>query len=191
VPMCAVLPHIRNFSRNPVQQVQPMNAVIRCARPDDIPAMVALSEQKRIQYQEYQPLFWRKAADSKEKQLPFFERLVASEQTIVLVHEQVGLVDGFVIAALVDAPPVYDPGGKTCLIDDFAVADAAIWETAGAALLAEACREGKARGAVQSVVVCGHRDEPKRAMLAAAGLSIASEWYVGALSEASTREVKG
>ena len=80
-----------------------------------------------------QPGFWRKAADSREKQTPHFERIVGSERVIALVHEQAGTVDGFVIATLVEAPPVYDPGGLTCLIDDFVVADPQEWETSGSA----------------------------------------------------------
>ena len=31
-------------------------------------------------------------------------------------------MDGFVIVTVVPAPPVYDPGGRSSLIDDFAVA---------------------------------------------------------------------
>ncbi len=34
------------------------------------------------------------------------------------------------------------------------------------------------RIADQSVVVCGHLDQPKRTMLDQMGYSIASEWYV-------------
>ena len=74
--------------------------------------------------------------------------------------------------------PVYDPGGKTCLVDDFAVDSAGDWTTVGNALLAAALQEARERGAVQAVVVCGHRDDPKRHMLAGDGFSIASEWYV-------------
>src|SRR5438876_7264329 len=131
--------------------------------------MVDLSEQKRIQYQSYQPTFWRKAAGSREQQVPHFERVVSSDRVIALVHESAGSIDGFVIAALVEAPPVYDPGGLTSVIDDFVVADGRDWATTGLALLTEANREAKARGAVQTVVVCGHQDQPKRAMLAGEG----------------------
>jgi hypothetical protein len=157
---------------------------IRKAQQGDAPRMVDLSEQKRLEYQAYQPRFWRKAADSREKQLPFFKRLVESDRVIALVHERAGMVDGFVIASLMDAPPVYDPGGLTCLIDDFVVGEAGDWAAVGAALLGAAGREARAHGAVQMVVVCGHRDQPKRTMLAAGGFTIASEWYVREIPEA-------
>jgi hypothetical protein len=42
---------------------------------------------------------------------------------------------GFLIATLIPAPPVYDPGGRTCLIDDFVVIPAANWLTTGVELL--------------------------------------------------------
>jgi hypothetical protein len=153
-------------------------ASIRLARKEDVPAMVDLSERKRSEYQGYQPRFWRKAVDSREKQLPFFERLIESDRVIALVHEQSGSLNGFVIASLVEAPPVYDPGGKTCMIDDFAIHSAGDWATMGNALLAAALQEAQERGAVQAVVVCGHQDGPKRDLLAGDGFAIASEWYV-------------
>jgi len=68
---------------------------------------------------------------------------------------------------------------RSILIDDFCVADPATWPTVGAALLADVQSAAAARGAVQNVVVCGHLDEPKRAFLREAGLSLASEWYIG------------
>jgi GNAT superfamily N-acetyltransferase len=153
------------------------DGTIRKAGTADVARMVELSEEKRLQYQAYQPRFWRKAPDSQEKQLPHFERVLAADRVIALVHERDGGIDGFVIATLLDAPPVYDPGGLTCLIDDFIAADEA-WDTIGAALLEAVDREAKSRGAVQVVVVCGHCDQPKRRMLSTEAFTIASEWYV-------------
>lgn len=155
-----------------------MKSTIRKARLIDVPPMVDLSEQKRIEYQRYQPTFWRKAEDSREKQIPFFASLMGSDRAIALVHERGGKIDGFIIALLQPAPPVYDPGGLTCIIDDFIVAEAKDWQTVGKRLLSEVIREAKRRGAVQVVVVCGRYDAPKRIMLASVGCSIASEWWV-------------
>ena len=152
--------------------------MIRKATQDDVSAMVELAEQRRIQYQQYQPTFWRKAADSRERHTPFLSKLVQDERVVALVSERNGAIDGFLIATLVPAPPVYDPGGKTCNIDDFCVADDVDWEQSGKALLDETMREMKTRGAVQTVVVCAHLDEAKRTMLAEEGFTIASEWYV-------------
>lgn len=149
--------------------------------------MVGLSEQKRTEYAAYQPVFWRKAANSEEAQTPFFRRLLAQENILALVALDGATVVGFVIAAIVPAPPVYDPGGLTCLIDDFCVAQPEQWPALGRALLAAVTGEAAARGAAQAVVVCGHLDEPKRALLRDTGLSIASEWYVSSISTLLTK----
>ncbi|MFZ5815196.1 MAG: N-acetyltransferase [Bacillota bacterium] len=151
--------------------------MIRPATSADLPAMVALSEAKRTEYERYQPVFWRKAPDSAAVQAPFFTALLQRPNVIALVHEERGVVDGFLIADLIPSPPVYAPGGLTCRIDDYCVASGADWEQVGLALLRAAEAAGAERGAVQTVVVCGHLDLPKRAMLAAAGYSIASEWW--------------
>jgi GNAT superfamily N-acetyltransferase len=152
---------------------------VRRAGPDDAAAIVDLAERRRVEYQGYQPIFWRKAADSRERHLPYITRLIGSDACVALVHESGGTLAGFVIATLITAPPVVDPGGPVCLIDDFAVSAAAEWETVGLGLLRAAVAAAKDRGAVLTVVVCGHLDEPKRAMLRAAGYTVASEWYVG------------
>ena len=120
----------------------------------------------------------RRAADAGEKQSAFFTRIIERDNVIALVAERLGDVAGFVIAVLVVAPPVYDPGGLTCMVDDFALASEEDWTTMGSALLSEVSRGAQAGGAGQTVVVCGHQDEPKRAMLFASRYSIASEWYV-------------
>lgn len=140
--------------------------------------MVALSEQKRLEYATYQPVFWAPAPDANARQRVFFEQLVQDDQIITLVHEEDGVVDGFIIARLVAAPPVYAPGGLTCTIDDFAVQNPSEWPRVGKALVEAAAAQAHARGAVQTVVVCGQRDTPKREMLQQLGFSIASEWWV-------------
>jgi GNAT superfamily N-acetyltransferase len=172
------------MTTQPLPQSSDPAILIQPATADDVPALVALSESKRTQYAAYQPQFWRKAADSAAAQTPYFHELLARENVLVYaaVEQTVSAADaivGFVIAALVPAPAVYDPGGLTCLIDDFCVAQPTQWATVGRDLLTTVTRQAARRGAAQVVVVCGHLDEPKRAALRAAGLTIASEWYVG------------
>jgi hypothetical protein len=153
---------------------------IRSATQGDVPSMVALSDRKRTQYEQYAPTFWRRAADANERQGDFFASLLERGRVIALVHER-DQVDGFVIAAIRDAPPVYAPGTATCVVDDFVVATPADWPTVGAMLLREVRVRAKSRNAELLVVVCGHRDEPKRKMLRACGFGIASEWHVNPL----------
>ena len=151
---------------------------IRRATEADIPRMVAISEVKRVEYEGYSPVFWRKAPDSSPKQELFFQRLLTGTDVIALVAETDASLLGFVIGAVTTAPPVYNPGGPVCIVDYFAVANPTEWGSVGAALLAAVEHEAKARGAMLSVVVCAQRDQAKRAMLREAGLAVASEWYV-------------
>ena len=158
-----------------------MNGTIRNAGSADVPRMVELSEKKRTEYEQQQPIFWRKARDSASAQKPYFEHLLTLDSTIVLVYECEGTIQGFVIASLHTAPPVYDPGGLTCNIDDFVVGHSDLWSSVGRALLDRATIEARARKAVQVVVVTGGHDRQKREMLSTMGLSLASEWWVSGI----------
>jgi GNAT superfamily N-acetyltransferase len=151
---------------------------IRDAAPADVAAMTVLAGIRREQYARYQPVFWRPAAGAAAKHRPYLAGLVASDEVITLVAEDAGQLTGFLIATLTGAPPVYDPGGPTCQIDDFAVVTDARWLTTGVALLRAGLAHAGRRGAVQAVVVTGHLDQAKRQALRACGLEIASEWWV-------------
>ena len=140
--------------------------------------MVELSDLKRTEYAEYSPVFWRKAEGASEQQAMFFKAQLEKENNIALVGKESGKVEGFVMASLTTAPPVYDPGGRVCVVDDFAVSAPEHWDTLGVALLTEVSSQAQARGAVLLVVVCGHLDLSQRAMLGATEFSIASEWHV-------------
>lgn len=151
--------------------------MLRTATPADMEAILDLAEARRHQYQEYQPVFWRKAPDSREKQRPFLTALLQRENVFALVHETGSRLDGFLIGAIVPTPPVYAAGGPTCSVDDYCVATPDLWATVGAALLDAAAHEARTRGAVQMVVVTANRDIPKRSMLAEQRYTIASEWW--------------
>jgi ribosomal protein S18 acetylase RimI-like enzyme len=151
---------------------------IRPAVQADAAAMAILATLRREQYARYQPLYWRPAAGVQDKHSDYLAGLVASDKAITLVSDDAGQVTGFLIATLTPAPPVYDPGGPTCQIDDFVVAPATKWPTTGAELLRAGLAEAGRRGAIQAVVVTGHLDQPKRRALRACGLEIASEWWV-------------
>jgi hypothetical protein len=84
-------------------------------------------------------------------------------------------------AEIHNAPSVYDPGGPAAMVDDFMVATPEMWPTVGRQLLDALTAELRRRGVVVVIAVSGHHDEPKRAMLRDAGLTVASEWYVQAL----------
>ena len=157
-------------------------STLRKAEPSDVAAVVKLSEQKRVQYASYQPVFWRKADDSAEKQQAFLAHLLERDDVIGLVYERDGAVEGFIIGSLVPAPPVYDPGGLTCSVDDFVVAEGE-WRNVGERLLGAVATAARARGAAQMVVVSAQLDAEKRDMLSSLAYTVASEWWVKPLKK--------
>jgi len=150
---------------------------IRRAVQDDISHMVEAMDERRRLYETYQPRFWRRSPSARSTQAAFFKTLISKENAIVLIAEDASIFRGFAIATVVEAPPVYAPGGKTCMVDDFATTHND-WDDTGRALLGEVNRLAKAAGAVQAVVTCGHLDEAKRSFLHSDSFSIASEWFV-------------
>jgi hypothetical protein len=155
---------------------------VRAACDDDVDAMVALSETFRARLAGYSPLFWRQAPDARGKQSLFFRALLARRDAFAFVHEPSASAppDGFVIARLMPAPPVYAPGGPICLVDDFCVEPPKEWSTTGSALLDAAIAEGARRGAALTSIGTAHLDDAKRALLAARGFAVTSEWHVRA-----------
>ncbi len=152
--------------------------MIRDARHSDVPAIAALAQQKRVQYAGYQMQFWNVAANAEQLHRPWLEKLVADDSVISLVADDNRAVCGYLFATIGKTPPVYDAGGDTASVDDFFVSPASEWTNTGRALLDAARARLSDQGIAQLVVVCGHLDGPKRGMLAEAGLSLASEWYV-------------
>lgn len=160
-----------------------MTAVtVRSAISADLEVIVALADARRRQHETYQPTFWRPATDAAAMHRPYLADLIEDDDVLTLVALDGPTVAGFLVGRLAPAPPVYDPGGPTCTVDDFAVAHPDQWTTVGTSLLRTVQGQARRRGAVQVVVVCGRLDESKRAMLEQSDLSIASEWWVAPLS---------
>jgi hypothetical protein len=63
-------------------------------------------------------------------------------------------IDGFAIASLITAPPVYEHSDPTALIDDFTVANPQSWESAATILFEGVKNEVSKRGAVGVVSIC-------------------------------------
>lgn len=158
------------------------NTRIRAVEDFDLEEILNLANAKRLEYETYQPVFWRVAADAIAQQRDYFASQIADEKVITLVATSESKLVGFVIGRLVPAPPVYNPGGLTCSIDDFVVIESDLWETVGADLLNQVRKAALSRGAAQVVVVCGHLDESKRKALEKSSLTIASEWWIAPLN---------
>jgi hypothetical protein len=163
-----------------VSQVPPLPDVrIRPADAEDLEAVLELAETQRREYAAYQPVFWRPARQARAEQRHYLAGLLRNEDVLARVAINNGVVVGFIVGRLTAAPPVYDPGGTTCLVDDFAVAEPELWHTVGMELLGAVRDAAREQNAVQVVVITAHLDAAKRAALGAGGLSIASEWWVG------------
>jgi GNAT superfamily N-acetyltransferase len=156
---------------------------IRQAELSDIESMVRLSEAFRMSLTSYSPIFWRKAEASSERQATWFRVLVPLEDTIALVAEIDSELRGFIIGRLQEAPPVYEPGGPICLVDDFCVTSDSEWAIVGSKLLEAVEREARARGAVLAVVICPHLARAKGGFLAERGFEVTAEWHVRGLGD--------
>lgn len=85
---------------------------------------------------------------------------------------------------LLSAPPVYDPGGPVCFVED--------WQ-GDIPSLAEAEQTAAAKGAVLTRVVCPCADADRAAALTRRGYAVASEWYTAPLplpAQTPTRAVR-
>ena len=155
-------------------------SVVERATERDVEPLLEIAVASRAVHAQYQPQFWNPAADAVDRQRAYFTGLLADEQALVVVARGSAGLRGFGTGRLVPAPPVYDPGGHSCLVDDLAVADPSTWGTVGPLLLEAFRTWANGRGAAQMVVVTAHLDEAKRAVLTGEGFTVASEWWVGA-----------
>ncbi len=151
---------------------------VRQATGADVPRILALLQQGREVYQTYAPTFWRIADRAMEKHEPFIRGLVDDANALIIVHEDHKHVDGVLIATTMHASPVYDPGGKVCMIDDYRVESPELWREVGTRLLGHCGDWARAQGCVLQIIVCGQKDAPKAAMLKGMGAEVTSEWYV-------------
>lgn len=138
--------------------------------------MAMLAEARRVRYETFEPLFWKKAQDSLEMGRLFFTHLLSQPDTLAILAETEGRIVGFLIATAARVPPVVAPGA-TAMIDDFCVAEPAFWGEVGPALLDGARAVLRENGFVQIVVVCGFKDDEKMAFLKTQNLSLASTWW--------------
>jgi len=88
---------------------------VRALTAEDVPTMVA-SEKERTERERFEPEFFPKAEQGATTQEAYFKWQLTQPNVIAVVHEAESGIDGFAIASLITAPPVYMPGGPTALI---------------------------------------------------------------------------
>ncbi len=158
---------------------------IRRAELSDVSQMVALIEEMRRQYQAFQPIFWRKAENSAAITDSFFRMMVSDASWFVFAAVDGKTLEGFISAREVPVPPVYVLDGPTVVVDDFAVHNGRNWESIGRQLLDHFMGFAQKQHWRQIIVVAADLDASKSAMLRAAGLTIASNWWTMTLPERS------
>lgn len=159
-----------------------MSISVRRAAPSDVDAFTDLVAAKRAQLEAFEPIMWRAGRDASEMTVAFFRHQVAEPNAILLVAEDERSILGFVNAVLQNPPPIYDPGGKTVMIDDFTVVEGEAGDRAALALLDAVMSEGRSRGAVQMIAVCATRDARASKWFETKKLHAASTWWTRILS---------
>lgn len=146
----------------------------------DVEQMVSLTQAYRARQQEWQPKFWRTAPEAADLSRTWFAFLIDQGEAGMFVNQiDDTTLDGFLIATVIDAPPVYAPGGKSCIIDDYVLANDDLWPNTGKELLEAAKEWARAMGATQTIIVAPNLYDQKKAFLDEAGMSLASTWWVG------------
>ncbi|MGH2504350.1 MAG: hypothetical protein ACRDID_17725 [Ktedonobacterales bacterium] len=157
--------------------------IVRPARPDDAEPAAAWAEARRAQYARYSLVFWRPAADARAKHQPFLRFCIEDDNFAAFAAEAGGALVGGALANRRGAPaPFRAERTPTWFLDDFFVADAALWPTAGLALLRAVGEAAGAAGAARVIVVVAQRDEPKRALLRSAGYALEAAWWTHPLT---------
>ena len=160
-------------------RAQPIRtADTRPATHADLMAIERLAELHRRQDAGHHRPMWEPASDAWEKHMQLLRHKIRNADSIMLVHDGPNGIDGYIIADCSPAPSVYDPGGLTCLVDDFVVDPPSRWSSVGQALLTETRKRAVQLGCAQIIVVCAEHDSGKRRLLRGSGLRVASQWYM-------------
>jgi hypothetical protein len=159
-----------------------MTISIRPASAADVQQMTLVMADKRKQLEMFEPVMWRPSEAAAQMTPAFFTHQVGQPNVVARIAESDGRFLGFIIGVIQDAPPVFSPGGKTVLIDDFVVVEGPEADDAASALIDAVMSEGRARGAVQIIAVAAARDERAVRWLEAKKLHVASQWWTRTLT---------
>jgi|SRR5579862_2046667 len=152
---------------------------IRPATNDDLGWMMSLCELGRIQKNSLHPIAYQQPAAYCRTRRKEIERILENPNSLCLISEHHDQPLAFLVALLVDAPPVYAPGGPVCLIEEFEGVKHQDLATHGLQLLDEARNIARRRGAVLQRVISSAGDLDREEFLLGNGFTVASEWYYG------------
>ena len=152
---------------------------IRQAIWADIPKMVAMLDRHRANLEQWDGRFWKRAVNASRWSKLNFRILLLRRRGWMLVADSTGTLEGFVVALPRRVPPVYAPGSKAALIDDFCVTRPELYPTVGAELLGALRERLRLQGFDLLVVVTACADEHKVGLLRSVGLAPTSQWWTG------------
>jgi GNAT superfamily N-acetyltransferase len=159
-----------------------MGITVRSASAADVQVMAQLLAVKRTQLESFEPVMWRPSEAAAQLTPAFFAHQLGQPNVIARVAENGGQMLGFAIGVIQDAPPVFSPGGKSVLIDDFAVSEGPQADAAASGLLDAVISEARARGAVQIIAIAAARDARAVRWLESKKLHVASQWWTRTLT---------
>jgi len=136
-----------------------------------------LMQRRRECYASYSPVFWRPAQGVVALHARFLQYGATRPGAVALRSEY-----GFIITR---------PAEGRCFVDDFAVEDDSAWPVEGHALLHAAWQRVRSPEQSSVRVVSARRDEPKRDLMIALGLSVISRWWVKALTPTGPAQPHG
>jgi len=154
--------------------------IVRDARWPDVDALVALIQQRRRDLAAFDPRFWRPSDRAEAHTRRFYRWLLLTGRATFLLTEQDGQILAFLTARRVKAPPVYDPGGHTILVDDFCVASPELWPTAGSLLLDALRARGRQRQWRQMIIAAPAADRAELELLRRHELTHTTSWWTAA-----------
>lgn len=147
--------------------------MIRKSGLNDLDWIVKLSNQKRLNYEKFQPIFWKMAQNSDHIQKKYLEEELQKEEVLAFCFDD---KSAFIVGKIINPPEVYD-SGLTLMIDDFCVSSPSLWKNQGKKLLQEIILQAKSFQVKQILVVCGNHDKEKSEILKELNLQIASNWF--------------
>lgn len=151
--------------------------MIRAALHTDIDPMVELAVRQMHWLESHRDSFYATGPGLADTLRAAYGGLIEAADAVALVDESPKGVEGFLLGKLVNAPPVYDPKGKVCLVDHFWVRDATNWKTVGLGIFGAANSRIRELGGVLSRIECQWQDEEKRVFLQSLGFTAASDWH--------------
>ena len=149
---------------------------VRPATLRDVDAIVDLIELKRVQLEQWEPRFWRKAEGSGDMSKAFIPKLIEDQKVTVLVAEEDSELVGVLQFKPTVVPPVYAPGGTSWMVDDWVV-QAERWDDVGAALLAELKAGTVEQEEGQLILPVPYKDDAAADFFQSNGLSATTVWW--------------